>query len=319
MIARVTLAEIDAVRMSVDQAVTLFRESVVPALREQEGYEGVYVLLSDEGKVLALTFWESEEAADAGIAGGRSFYAEQIEKFVTLYRSPPGREMYNVVLADAPAVGDRVAGHDQALRHPDGDPGGRPGRDARGRAGGGGRRRSPEPGVPAARHPKRRAAAGPKRAHRRRADARHRDHRGRARHGRHDDADDPLLGDLVARPDRRARGGARRDPQPCGPGRVGDRRQVLPRGRRRCGAAGCRRVRPRRRRRSGDHRAGRRAGSAEPPERASGDAVRERRRGAPRIRRDHCRGRSRGLALGASARLGVPEPRRRRQARRRGG
>jgi heme-degrading monooxygenase HmoA len=104
MIARVTLAEIDAVRMSVDQAVTLFRESVVPALREQEGYEGVYVLLSDEGKVLALTFWDSEEAADAGIAGSRSFYAEQIQKFVTLYRSPPGREEYNVVLADAPAV-----------------------------------------------------------------------------------------------------------------------------------------------------------------------------------------------------------------------
>jgi heme-degrading monooxygenase HmoA len=104
MIARVTLAEIDAVRMSVDQAVTVFRESVVPALREQEGYEGVYLLLSDEGKVLALTFWDSEEAADAGIAGSRSFYAEQIAKFVTLYRSPPGREMYNVVLADAPAV-----------------------------------------------------------------------------------------------------------------------------------------------------------------------------------------------------------------------
>lgn len=104
MIARVTLAEIDAVRMSVDQAVTLFRESVVPALREQEGYEGVYVLLSDEGKVLALTFWDSEEAAEAGIAGGRSFYAKQIEKFVTLYRSPPGREEYDVVLADAPAV-----------------------------------------------------------------------------------------------------------------------------------------------------------------------------------------------------------------------
>jgi heme-degrading monooxygenase HmoA len=104
MIARVTLAEIDPVRMSVDRAVDLFRESVVPALREQEGYEGVYVLLSDEGKVLALTFWESEEAADAGIAGSRSFYAEQVGKFVTLYRSPPGREMYDVVLADAPAL-----------------------------------------------------------------------------------------------------------------------------------------------------------------------------------------------------------------------
>lgn len=104
MTARVTLAEIDIVRIPVDLAVDRFRESVVPALREQAGYEGVYVLLSDEGKVLVLTFWDSEEAADAGIAGTRSFYAEQVGKFVTLYRSPPGREMYDVVLADAPAV-----------------------------------------------------------------------------------------------------------------------------------------------------------------------------------------------------------------------
>jgi heme-degrading monooxygenase HmoA len=103
MIARVTLAEIDAVRMSVDEAVAVFCESVVPALREQDGYEGAYVLLSDEGKVLALTFWESEEAAAAGLAGSRSFYAEQVAKFVTLYRSPPGRETYDVVVADAPA------------------------------------------------------------------------------------------------------------------------------------------------------------------------------------------------------------------------
>ncbi len=85
-------------------AVDVFRRSVVPALREQPGYEGVYVLLSDAGKVLAVTFWESEAAADAGIAGSRSFYAEQIGKFVTLYRSAPGREMYDVVVADAPAV-----------------------------------------------------------------------------------------------------------------------------------------------------------------------------------------------------------------------
>jgi heme-degrading monooxygenase HmoA len=104
MVARVTLAEIDPVRMSVQQATRLFEDSVVPALREQDGYEGAYVLLSDEGKVLALTFWESEAAAEAGLQGTRSFYAEQIEKFVTLYRSSPGREMYDVVVADAPAV-----------------------------------------------------------------------------------------------------------------------------------------------------------------------------------------------------------------------
>lgn len=104
MIARVTLAEIDPVRMSVEQSVRLFQDSVVPALREQDGYEGAYVLLSEEGKVLALTFWGSEEAAEAGLRGTRSFYAEQIEKFVTLYRSQPGREMYDVVVADAPTV-----------------------------------------------------------------------------------------------------------------------------------------------------------------------------------------------------------------------
>lgn len=103
MIARVTTAEIDAVRMSVDEATDLFRSSVLPALQEQEGYEGAYVLLSPEGKALAITFWSTEEAAEAGIKGSRSFYAEQVEKFVTIFRAPPGRETYEVVLAEAPA------------------------------------------------------------------------------------------------------------------------------------------------------------------------------------------------------------------------
>ena len=106
VIARATMAEIDPVRTSVDQAVELFRESVVPALREQAGYQGVYVLVSPEGKALVLTFWDSEDAADAGLEGSRSFYAGQLEKFVTFYRSPPGRESYDVVVADVPAVAD---------------------------------------------------------------------------------------------------------------------------------------------------------------------------------------------------------------------
>ncbi|HZQ64735.1 MAG TPA: hypothetical protein VFA66_05880 [Gaiellaceae bacterium] len=103
MVARVTVAEIDAVRMSIPHAVEVFEESVVPALREQPGYEGCYVLVADVGKALVLTFWATEEDAEAGIAGARSFYAEQVEKFVTIYRSPPGRELYGVALADAPA------------------------------------------------------------------------------------------------------------------------------------------------------------------------------------------------------------------------
>ena len=102
MVARATLAEIDAVRMSIEDAVELFRESVVPALHEQEGYEGCYVLTTPEGKALVLTFWESEAAATAGLASG--YYTEQLEKFVTFFRAPPGRETYEVALAEAPCV-----------------------------------------------------------------------------------------------------------------------------------------------------------------------------------------------------------------------
>lgn len=104
MIARVTTADIDTVRTSVEDAVDVFRDSVLPALHEQPGYEGSYVLLSPEGKALVLTFWGTSEEADAGIAGARSFYSEQVAKFATIYRSPPGRESYDVVLAEAPTV-----------------------------------------------------------------------------------------------------------------------------------------------------------------------------------------------------------------------
>jgi hypothetical protein len=104
MVARATIAEIDFVRMGLDEAVDLFRDSVVAALREQDGYEGALVLVSPLGQALALTFWRDETAADAGLEGGRSFYAEQVEKFVTIYRSPPGRETYQVVVDDFPAA-----------------------------------------------------------------------------------------------------------------------------------------------------------------------------------------------------------------------
>jgi heme-degrading monooxygenase HmoA len=102
MVARVTLAEFDTLRMSIDAAVELYRESVIPELERQPGYEGVYVLANPQGKMLAMTFWASDEAAEAGIASG--YYAAQVEKFVTYFRAPPGRETYEVAIAQAPAL-----------------------------------------------------------------------------------------------------------------------------------------------------------------------------------------------------------------------
>jgi heme-degrading monooxygenase HmoA len=102
MVVRATEAEIDVVRTNPADAVALFRESVIPALHEQEGYEGCYVLLSEEGKMLILSFWESNEAARATRLSG--FYQEQIDKFTDLvvYRQAPGREAYDVMIAETP-------------------------------------------------------------------------------------------------------------------------------------------------------------------------------------------------------------------------
>lgn len=104
MIARVLEGEIDAVRMSFDEAVDIVGSSVVPALRAQEGYGGMYLLLSDEGKAVAISLWTTEEAAEAGTTDSRPLYEDQIEKFTAIYQAPPGRETYRVALADTPTA-----------------------------------------------------------------------------------------------------------------------------------------------------------------------------------------------------------------------
>jgi hypothetical protein len=99
MYSRVTLVEIDTLRVTMDEALDLFKEQVLPGLREQDGYEGVFVLTTPEGKGLVLTLWESEEDAIAG-----DLYAAALPHFVTFFRAPPGRESYRVALGDTPAL-----------------------------------------------------------------------------------------------------------------------------------------------------------------------------------------------------------------------
>ena len=100
MYSRVTLLEIDTVRTTISAAIDLFEERVLPHLREQEGYEGVVVLANPDGKAMLVSVWEDEEAANASA----SFATGALEEFVTMFRSPPGREGYEVVLAEMPGV-----------------------------------------------------------------------------------------------------------------------------------------------------------------------------------------------------------------------
>ncbi|MBI4338082.1 MAG: hypothetical protein HY683_09685 [Chloroflexi bacterium] len=98
MYARVTLFEIDMLRISRDDGLQRFTESVLPELRRLQGYEGVYVLGTPEGKGLVLSLWATKEAALAGVESGH--HDAQLSKFVSVFRSPPGREHYEVLFAE---------------------------------------------------------------------------------------------------------------------------------------------------------------------------------------------------------------------------
>ena len=100
MFARVTLFEIDTLRISIDKALEQFKEVIAPTAKKQDGYEGLYVLGTPEGKGLIMSLWSSEETAIAGVESG--YYDEQIAKFISVFRAPPGRDHYEVLLADPP-------------------------------------------------------------------------------------------------------------------------------------------------------------------------------------------------------------------------
>ena len=97
--ARVTLLEIDTVRATIDDAVATFEADVLPRLHEQPGFRGVQVLTNPAGRGLIMSLWDTPEAADAGESG---FYGEMLAAHATLFRSPPGRERYEVRLTDPP-------------------------------------------------------------------------------------------------------------------------------------------------------------------------------------------------------------------------
>jgi hypothetical protein len=96
--ARVTTVEIDPVRIDVDEAVQMYEHDVVPALQELDGYCGAYVFTNPDGKALLISFWETEEQAEANAGAG--FYPETLARYATIFRAPPGRERYGVAFAD---------------------------------------------------------------------------------------------------------------------------------------------------------------------------------------------------------------------------
>jgi heme-degrading monooxygenase HmoA len=77
------------------EVVRIFRDSVLPVARRQQGFKGALLLTDDEtGVGISISLWETEEDREEGEANG--FYQQQIRKFSDLLTETPVRKHYNV-------------------------------------------------------------------------------------------------------------------------------------------------------------------------------------------------------------------------------
>ena len=72
-----------------------FRERVLPELQQQAGFRGAYVLLDRAGgKLLGITLWENEQAAEAAM---QVMEPMRKESAANMGAGPPAVEGYEVI------------------------------------------------------------------------------------------------------------------------------------------------------------------------------------------------------------------------------
>ena len=93
MNARIVMGQIQVDKR--DEAIGVYRDSIVSAAKEQNGYKNAILLTgSDTGKFISITLWETEADMNAGEASG--YYEEQVSKLGAFFASPPTMEHYEV-------------------------------------------------------------------------------------------------------------------------------------------------------------------------------------------------------------------------------
>ena len=97
MHARVSTVDVRPGKM--DEIVSVSRDSVLPAARIQQGFEGgLWLIDPDNNKAMIFTLWQTEEDMEAGEASG--YYREQLGKFGGLLAEEVAREAYEVHIRD---------------------------------------------------------------------------------------------------------------------------------------------------------------------------------------------------------------------------
>lgn len=95
MYARVTFVQVAP--DDVEESVRLFDESVVPAARQEEGFEGAMLLVRENGEAMAIDLADTLEHLQANERSG--FYQTQVAKFRDRIVGHPRREIFRVAVS----------------------------------------------------------------------------------------------------------------------------------------------------------------------------------------------------------------------------
>jgi len=80
-----------------DQWLAIIRDSIVPALKEQDGFQGFVALIDREhDKSIGYSMWNS--AADLAASETSGNYQQQIARLRGVLAAPPVREIYEITV-----------------------------------------------------------------------------------------------------------------------------------------------------------------------------------------------------------------------------
>lgn len=96
MFARVVNVKVK--KDSIEEAIELYRQNIVPKAESMEGFEGIYLLVDREtGSGMSISVWSAEKGAEADRQG--AMFGEEIEKFGDLVKASPVQEVFEIAIA----------------------------------------------------------------------------------------------------------------------------------------------------------------------------------------------------------------------------